>query len=82
MQARYRVVSEVQTLPYKIVRAERLVDEDAEQEYPALQREINDSLLALIGEEHQSVAEDSGGHELARTVVVGVLVPHFPIFEI
>ncbi|MDA8626552.1 LON peptidase substrate-binding domain-containing protein [Pseudomonadales bacterium] len=55
MQARYRVISEVQTLPYKIVRAERLIDEDAEQEYPALQREINDSLLALIGEEHQQL---------------------------
>ncbi len=82
MQARYRVISEVQTLPYKIVRAERLFDEDAEQEYPALQREINDSLLALIGEEHQQLRKITGGYQLARTIIVGVLLPHFPIFEI
>ena len=55
MTARYRVVEEVQTLPYKIVRAELLADEDAASQYVALQKEINDSLLAVIGDEHEQL---------------------------
>jgi len=57
MSARYRVVSEVQTLPYKIVQAEALPDEDTDSEYPELQAEINERLLGLIGSEHQPLRD-------------------------
>ncbi|MFZ8972501.1 MAG: LON peptidase substrate-binding domain-containing protein, partial [Pseudomonadales bacterium] len=57
MSARYRVVSEVQTLPYKIVQAEALPDEDTDSEYPELQAEINERLLGLIGSEYQPLRD-------------------------
>jgi len=57
MSARYRVVSEVQTLPYKIVQAEALPDEDTDSEYPELQAEINERLLGLIGREYQPLRD-------------------------
>ena len=57
MSARYRVVSEVQTLPYKIVQAEALPDEDTDSEYPELQAEINEQLLGLIGSEYQPLRD-------------------------
>ena len=57
MSSRYRIVSEVQTLPYKIVTATPLPDEDSAAEYPDLQAAINTRLISLLGAEHQPLRD-------------------------
>jgi Lon protease-like protein len=57
-EKRLRLVSEVQTLPYRIVEAEVVLDEpEPEEENRALQQSINDRLLALVSSQDPSLAE-------------------------
>ena len=48
MVGRYRLIEEVQTLPYRVVRAERLEDCDAEEDYSEQTQHITALLIELL----------------------------------
>jgi len=57
MVGRYRMVEEVQTLPYRVVRAERLVDRDATEDYSERTQHITALLIELLGRQGKELAK-------------------------
>ena len=54
MVGRYRLIEEVQTLPYRVVRAERLEDCDAEEDYSEQTQHITALLIELLGRQEKN----------------------------
>ena len=57
MVGRYRLIEEVQTLPYRVVRAERLEDCDAEEDYSEQTQHITALLIELLGRQGKELAK-------------------------
>ena len=57
MVGRYRLIEEVQTLPYRVVRAERLEDCDGEEDYSEQTQHITALLIELLGRQEKELAK-------------------------